>query len=303
MARYKKPKGLSQAEYNKIPKGKKSLFRKYRGRYYSKRYSGLTKSKKTSSAMATKAYVDRKLDDLIEDKYVLDASYDPLISHWDTATRTIIKEITPTIPAGTSVSERVGQKITLKRLSIQLRTRPVSFNLDPPINTSLMVFSNNLVSDTGRIRIFVVSIIENIASSLTESQLRVALGVKFPTPGTWKQDQALSDGHKAVKAIKMLTKKTLNKKFRTFAVAAESQTAHTPFLLNKVQVINVAQYSHCYLNVSFNKKIVLNVGNKPLTHRYYIFAQFYDNWRNTSWDPPAPPHDFAIRNLWVYEDA
>ena len=246
-----------------------------------------------------KAIVHKQLDLAIEDKFLLDAAYTAAHANYSPVTRTLLREITPTITQGDQVDQRQGNKVKMKRMTMQIRMKMNAYNHIRTVGTVPWVSAENIFRDTGNVRVFVIRVVAELGTAVLPVVIEGAMASKYNLPGSFRQDYALSGGKSVMPGISVIGRTTLKKKWRT-AICPVNDTGATPM---QTHILNVPQYDHTYLNCKLDDEFTYTLGNNPIKHKYYVYAQFYDNWRNAVWDVPIAPAIFDIRNIWIYEDA
>jgi len=267
-----------------------------------------------SKALSKSAYkavtqiVDRKMDQAVEDKFLLDSAYIGSAHLFNNISRSLIREITPTIPQGTGDSERIGSQIKMKRLSIQFRLIPRFQNHKLPTDATLLtITANPWQQPTQPLKIFIVKVdrlyCDNILvlNDLLDELRTIVLPVKFKEAGTWTQDIVTSTGHGAKQTVRKMGSCDLQVKYRSTSVRVWEPVTSA----NYVQVLSAGQLSHKYLNIKIDTKWQLNIGNQDSKFRYFMYVQFANNYNNYVYNRGGAlqPHEFSHRFLWVYEDA
>lgn len=246
------------------------------------------------------------LDTRIEDKFLIDAAYDDIKTHFNLTHHTILKEITPTISHSELRDGRIGDKVLMKSLTVQVRMRP-RFHFQP-LNSSSgqTMLSNDIVPNLPPVKIYLFKIVRDMIPTdptdelLFLNNLQSYLKVKFKVAGVYDQELQTDDGQKVIKSVRQLGKAvSLPQKYRSFGLPSTISGVPPRDSI----VVSSGQYVHKYIYAKINKKMTFSLNDKPLQDRYFLYAQFSNDWMNTSYNVPTQPDDFSIRNRWVYEDS
>lgn len=264
--------------------------------------------------------VDAKLDAAIEDKYLRDSVFNQHNTSYDSATNTLLFNISPAIAKGDGVNQRAGNKVKLKYLRSFVRMRPGKFHAQHNVDGTPS-YTANWIPHMPKYRCFLIKVNNELAVSLTSSEMRQALNAKFRSPGHFWQDYAQDVGKKAVSGIKLLHKFEMTPKWKqlpnTFTLLNQTGSVSlpttimdgtitlTPDYAPSNNVISVPQYSYYEL---FTKEVaqkveISNADNGVMRYQYWMFVQNTNGYQDTTYDSVVAPESFEIRNCWVYEDA
>lgn len=253
--------------------------------------------------------IDKKIDQSIEDKYKLDSSFtDNAAAGWDAVSNTILLSTTPELDVGTSQSQRIGLKVKMKQVRIQIRMLPKFYSTltNTENTTDNLSLSRNLFRNLPPVNVYLVAIPRDIHETTGGSDIRAALKIKFKPAGYYRQDFNTSVEQNLVKAIKLIAKCQLKQKYRNISVYSPSfPLAGGGESGEGVQVLNVPQYDNAVIKHNFNKTWLFeNSSNKPAKMTYYLYAEFSNKWYNTSYDGTIDrPEHFETRTLFTYEDS
>lgn len=290
--------------YNK-KKGGRKTYRKKRGRFSERKLDAKIKK-----------VVDRKLDDAVEDKYVMDTVFQNQIAHYDLATRTFLIDATLALASGVNIDQRLGQKIKLKYLRTFFRLLPSKRETQIE-HLPMQAWTENPLRDIPMFHCYFVRVNKDLVTKLTSSELRAVLNSKFRTPGQCWQDVAQAAGKSGIVGIKLLAKFKMKPKYRTVTSSVNSEITQavpdagappTYGMVSNVSetiVMQIPQYT--YKNLLCSKvaqKIELeNASGLPLKYNYIYFIQTTNAYNDNVYNPVIVPDSFMTRNVWVYEDA
>lgn len=253
--------------------------------------------------------IDKKIDLSVEDKFKLDSSFtDNSASGWDATTKTMFLNMTPTIAVGTAESQRIGLKVKMKQMRIQIRMLPSFYSTltNTENTTDNLSITRNLFRNFPPVNVYFVSIPRETHETTSNAELRAALKIKFKPSGYYRQDFLSSTEQKTVKAIKLISKCQLKQKFKNLSVYSPT----FPILGggdsgDGVQVLNVPQIDNAVISHKFNQSWLFeNSTNSPAKLTYYLYAEFSNKWYNPSYDGQIDrPTHFDTRSLFTYEDS
>lgn len=236
----------------------------------------------------------------VEDKYSLDANFVTILQDYHEQTRRLLVDISPVINRGTEVAQRVGDKVFMKYLKLQLRYLPAKRNFRIGSVGADVAYANNLYTRLPPVKIFIIRVVKDLADNMTATLLRGGLESKFRPRGTYVQDFDQSIGLELVRGVNLIGKGQVSQSYKQSMISIVDFEQAGPTL----RVVSVPQYSYASIFVKFGKKWLYdNASARPRMFRYLVYMQFTDKWQDTAWDQPAVPEDIAIRKLWVYEDA
>lgn len=276
-------------------------------------------TKKPRVNKATKKLLNKmilqKLDQSIEDKYLLDTSFTDAKSHFDSGTMSMVFNVSPHITNGDEVSQRTGNKVRLKYLRTFFRYLPAKGGNHGVIDNSAPTYAENWMAQKPDVTVYLLRINSQMIQNMSASDLRVACNAKFRSAGHCWQDYAQSSGQEAAQGIKLLDKFIMKTNYRQVVcpfqpvnlsgtLTSSSFTA-TPVYQAAATVIQVPQYSYKNLICSkLAQKIEMNDAfNNPIRYQYWYFAQFGNGYNNQSYNPILAPEHFEFRNIWTFEDA
>lgn len=274
---------------------------KNKGRSSNKRTNRKTTRDDNLNKSDVKNIVKTVLDKRIEDKYLIDGGYIQLNNSYNVMHNTILKELTPTINTGSAHNERIGDKVLMKSLTVQVRLRP-RFHFQP-LNSSQgqAQLATALIPQVPDCKVYLFKIARDMIPTDPQLQtqflnnLQSYLKVKFKQDGVFDQELQRDDGQKVIKSVVQIGKVTkLPVRFQVAALPSYAQNVDG-------QVICSPKYAHKYCYARMNKKLTFALNNQPIQHKYFLYAQFDNAWRNNVFDPPQQPDDFSIRVRWLYE--
>lgn len=263
-----------------------------------------------------KSMIRQAMDVAVEDKYKLDTEYNSKTGTWDDNTKTLAFNITPNIPTGTGIGQRLGNKVRLKYLRMFIRYLPAihqhneDISGDNPVNTTLNWFP--VVPDAV---CSLVRVTPDLKNNITDAQFREAVRCKVRPPGYAWQDFAQSVGNDSINGIKILDRFKLKARYKhmvcPFAPIAQSIAAvgagyaSTPTYDPVVTVVNCPQYTYKnFYCAKVSQKIEIDdESNSPIKYQYWMFIDIDNDFNDDTYNPINVPKTFDTRQLWVYEDA
>lgn len=260
----------------------------------------------------------KKMDQQIEDKYILDTGFHNHNDNFDAGTKSMVVNVSPAILNGDEVNQRTGNKVRLKYLRTFFRYLPGKGGQHGVIDSSSPTYSGNWFGDIPDATVYLLKINSQMIQTMSAADLRVACNAKFRSAGHCWQDYAQSTGQQANSAIKLLDKFTMQSKYRsvvcpftplnatgTFAAGPPETQTIVPTYQASCTLVQVPQYSYYNLLCSkLAQKIEIeDVHNRPIKYQYWYFIQLGSGYNNNSYDPIIKPEDFSTRNVWVFEDA
>lgn len=298
-------------------KSKKSTGVAKKGRRRPKRKPKKALSKKEYKAV--EKIVKRKLDEAIEDKYILQTSYTEQKTVFTPTTGSMLFNISPTILKGTDISNRTGNNVKFKYLRMMVRYLPAKQGAFGVVDSSAPTYSENWHADMPDATVYFVRVTSKLAQSLSTSALEEACMVKFRMPGKMWQDYAQDSGQESVASIKLLDKFKMKTRYRsltvpttqidsngTIAITGLSFT-NTPIYQPSCTNVQVPQYSYydmyCKAPAFAQKVEIENTFNKPLRYQYWVFVQLSTGFQVSTWNKVEQPESFATRTCLVFEDA
>lgn len=277
-------------------------FQKRGGRKYSKS-SGRKPGKKGGKscrlskcqAKAVKKIVESKLDNFVEDKYQIESTYTALragSADDDALNKCYLKEITPGFALGTGPNNRVGNKVRVKFLGMQLRMKP---HQKAATVTAGATNTTDPFPSTEKVKFWIIRTPANVQVDPDD------LLTKYRRYGLWPQEVVQDVPSQQTKpSVKTLYKFNMSPRYRMLS----SQTNTD---INSVMTVySIPQWSLKDIVVPFNKQILLNATtSNPIHHRYFLYIQYQSYFQDDlpgNWqDVEMPLVD--IRTRWVYEDA
>lgn len=290
-----------------VYKRKRKNVRKQNSKRYRKKNRRVRKPSKALAKTIGKI-VDKKLDLKIEDKYKLDSvfSADHSASTWDSSTESCLMNITPTIIEGADVNQRIGKKVTLKHLRVQIRFRPYSnMHVNPTENVTSgdFIFGTNPFVQLPPCAAFVVSLPRETWNSTSSTDLRKALAVKYKEPGVYRQDLEDSDGQKIVKALRSVSQCKISRKYRVYTTFREPYTSTGIDYPQAAVTMSCAQNTNSVIKAKLMKKILFET-NEPAQLVYLLYIQCGSKWHDSNYNGSLHrPQNLQTRILWTYEDA
>lgn len=270
----------------------------------------------------------KKLDQQIEDKYILDTSFSDQSSTYDASTNTLLFNVTPNILQGDEVNQRTGNKVRLKYLRTFFRFLPSRYHYNRSVDVSndqSITNTRNWFAQKPRVMVYLVRINNQLAAQISDPDLRVALNAKFKSPGHCWQDYAQSSGQKALSGIKLMDKFQMAQVYRSMVTSWQPLHADvtqmgsgqdfdlTPDHGGTAVQVSVPQYTYKnFLCSKVAQKLEFNdeeatppatTVQGPIKYQYWYFVQVGNGYNNSLYNPIDPPQDFATRNVWTFEDA
>lgn len=299
---------------NKLKKGKYAgFYKKVKNNNNGKRKtnvgsrSRLNKPLKKNEYNAVKKMIDRALDVRIEDKFLLDSSFNDIHNtSWDSTSQSYLMNYTPTIMEGTGPSARVGKKIHLKQFRLQLRFLPSGYQQSGTTEQSNGFYNQgvNPYIVQPPLECFFCSIPRDLWENTSSSDLRQVLAVKFRADGTYRQDFINDVGQHGVKGIKLISKISLKPKYRTQAVYRDEYTDLLGNTYPQSLVIeNFPQYCNGVIKAKIDRTALLE-SNQPAKLIYFLYARQASKWLDTTFDHGIhQATNLSSRTLWTYEDS
>lgn len=240
----------------------------------------------------------KKLDDAQEDKYMIPDAYTSLrpgdtddnASHFG-----YLQAITPSFPRGTSVSERIGDRVRVKFMSLIMTLCGHNYSGGVATNTSNTL---NLVPFANPVKIHVFRCRQGVVPTVP------LLEGKYRRQGLWPQDliQEVDEQH-IKQSIQKLSTTTCVLKYKQMFGNIEDNSTGTPVV--ECTLYSIPQYSYKEIHIPVNEKWEINeANNEPMKWGYYLFIDYgYQNWRRPydTTHLAMPNVDFRLRV--VFEDA
>ena len=285
----------AQRKYTKKSNGKKTNGRK-------KSSNGVDK--------ATKSYVDKKLDDAKEDKYLVDIA--PInLTQSDAQNDGVhfgyLREITPSFTKGTGVNNRLGNAIFLKYMSVHLTCLPHNYSgslaqaTSNPINT--VPFANPIKVNIFRIR-------AGLGGVLNNPPTVPDLLAKYRRQGVFPQDVLQNTAEQTIKqSIQKIKTLEMVPKYRSGFANVENMSTGVP--VTELCIYSIPQETYAECNVSIRQKMLINdnaaeaqLVNKPMKWRYFIYIDYCHQWWRSAYDRTLlQMPNMSMRYRWVFEDA
>ena len=238
------------------------------------------------------------LDRRIEDKFILEANFVDHLASYDVASKTLMYETNPHINQGTTGSSRIGDKVMMKLLRIQIRYRPGRTSLLIPTGPGWAPPSCPF-PQYPTVKVFLISIDADTAA-LGQPTLRNAAAIKFREDGKYRQDVQQEVLQTVYKSMRLVAKATMKVNYRSASFIHPKYDAVSN---SAVRIVKEPLVSYCVLKATLKEKLLYNIGNVPARKRYFIYVQFSNKWHDPVYNPIAAPGQFDQRALWVYEDA
>lgn len=250
--------------------------------------------------------INRALDIRVEDKYLLDSVFSDIAAPaWDANTESILSNYTPVIVEGADAGQRIGKKVTLKNLRIQIKYLPYSRHFSTPIegDNSETAYALNPFQQLPPVEVFFISVPRQLYADVSGAEIRQACAVKFREPGVYRQDFYDNTGQRLVKSIKFIAKTRLSRKYRTLAVPRGAYTSVGISYPQAATIVNAAQFDNTVLKAKLGRKVLFET-NSPAREVFLLYAHFGSKWHDPGYNGPITrPQKFETRVLWTYEDA
>lgn len=299
---------------------------------------GKSRALTKSAEEQVKKIVDRKLDNRVEDKFILDQGYTDTTDEWAADTFMSVQDLTfNSLDTGTGQSHFIGSKIWLKGLKLRVRVlqqyaintavRPNpdehdGWTLRPvecPISANLPI-DCYVVRTPAQMKL-------NLDADWKNEFRKICKNKFYKDAGYYKQDLDQNDSQSGLVGFKLLKHFQIQPKVRTFLAPTVNKTinadAGEQYLEDLPYLVNVPMQTNADVYVPINQKILIDgtSDGEPMKYDYILFCQFhgYHRYRNleASSDRPTPVDGqdigaynelnplemFQYRRCWIYEDA
>lgn len=252
--------------------------------------------------------LNKKLDAAKEDKYLVDAVPHQLRfvdANNDAVNNLYLKEITPTIPKGDSVNDRIGNSVYLKYMSLNVMMQGHNYSGSVAQGSAN---GTNLVPFRNPVKIHICKVRAGLGGVLNSPPEAQDFLAKFRRQGVWPQDLIqVTDKQTIRHSIIKLKTLTMVPTYRT--AFGNVETGSPPVV--EMCIYSIPQDTFASCHVPIKQKWLINdnssetaLFNRPMKWRYFLYIDYcHEDWR-TGYDRThleMPNIDFRLR--WVFEDA
>lgn len=266
--------------------------------YTTSKLPGTSRKRRKVSKLSkddVKKIVDMRLDQTLESKFRM-TSYSQL-SGWSTTDHGVYADLTPDFPAGTGVSEVVGQDIKLLALKVNVMYTPGI--VEKSINYSGLTFAENPYASRRPVRWAVIAMERSVALGIGPNFLK-AMFAKWTPTGAFADDFVSKDTRQSfLDGIHILKKGSFVPQYEN-VICPDSAT------MSSCRTISIPKCKNLQIHVNINRKLRLTDAT-PKNFQRWVYAIYFStedaNSATGSYNPFTTPKSIYCRQNFIYQDA